>query len=93
MKRCIFGETKPPMVKSSFQKETFGKAIKQKRIIDLNTDLRSLSKKLKISPATLSRCENGNVPDLMTYSMLCDWLDVSRDTFFERPIRKSNKKP
>lgn len=72
------------MTKMIFQNETFGKAIKQKRIIELDIDLRTLSKKLKISPATLSRCENGSVPDLMTYAALCDWLSMSKDSFFTK---------
>jgi transcriptional regulator with XRE-family HTH domain len=76
------------MTKTIFQNETFGKAIKQKRVIEMDVDLRTLSKKLKISPATLSRCENGNAPDLNTYALLCDWLNASKDDFFAKPIKK-----
>jgi transcriptional regulator with XRE-family HTH domain len=85
VKHYIFDETKSHMVKTIFQTESFGRAIKQKRIIELDADLRTLSKKLKISAATLSRCEHGNMPDLLTYAMLCDWLGVSKDEFFVRP--------
>ncbi|MDJ0599049.1 MAG: helix-turn-helix domain-containing protein [Crocosphaera sp.] len=30
----------------------------------------------KVSPSTLSRIENGKVPDLDTFLALCDWLEV-----------------
>lgn len=34
-----------------------------------------------ISPATLSRIENGKIPDVDTLLRLCAWLNVSADTF------------
>jgi transcriptional regulator with XRE-family HTH domain len=36
--------------------------------------IREFAKKLGISPATLSRIENGKLPDLETFSKLCDKL-------------------
>lgn len=87
LKQFIFGATNKKMIRQVFLNERFGKAIKQKRVIELDTDLRSLAKKIKISPATLSRCENGNTPDLLTYAMLCDWLGMSKDEFFAKPIK------
>lgn len=59
----------------------FSKAIKQKRIIDLGIDLRDASKSVGVGFATLSRCENGNTPDLVTYANICKWLGVSLDTY------------
>jgi transcriptional regulator with XRE-family HTH domain len=38
--------------------------------------IREFAKKLGISPATLSRIENGKLPDLETFSKLCDKLDL-----------------
>lgn len=38
--------------------------------------LREASKLIGISPATLSRIENGKVPDLDTFSKLCKWLEL-----------------
>ena len=34
-----------------------------------------------ISPSTLSRVENGKMPDLETFLLLCDWLEVSAAEF------------
>jgi transcriptional regulator with XRE-family HTH domain len=38
--------------------------------------IRGFAKKLGISPATLSRVENGKLPDLETFSKICDKLDL-----------------
>jgi transcriptional regulator with XRE-family HTH domain len=35
----------------------------------------------EISASTLSRIENGNIPDLDTFIRVCRWLGVSPDTF------------
>jgi transcriptional regulator with XRE-family HTH domain len=53
--------------------------------------MRTLAERLQISPSTLSRCENGMAPDLMTYRTLCVWLGASMDLFFTtvKPKRKS----
>jgi transcriptional regulator with XRE-family HTH domain len=34
-----------------------------------------------ISPATLSRVELGNLPDVETFIKICNWLGVSTETF------------
>jgi transcriptional regulator with XRE-family HTH domain len=34
-----------------------------------------------ISPATLSRIELGNLPDVETFIKICNWLGVPADTF------------
>lgn len=34
-----------------------------------------------ISPSTLSRIENGKMPDIETFLLLCDWLEVSAAEF------------
>ena len=38
--------------------------------------VREFAKKLGISPATLSRIENGKLPDLETFSKICDKLQL-----------------
>src|SRR5438067_12861558 len=38
--------------------------------------IREFAKKLGISPATLSRIENGKLPDLETFSKLCAKLEL-----------------
>lgn len=34
-----------------------------------------------ISAATLSRVEQGNLPDVLTFIKICNWLQVSVDSF------------
>lgn len=36
--------------------------------------VREAAREAEVSPATLSRIENGNVPDLETFSKICKWL-------------------
>ena len=36
--------------------------------------IREAAKEAQISPATLSRVENGKVPDLETFGKICKWL-------------------
>lgn len=38
----------------------------------------------EISASTLSRIEQGKMPDLDTFMRLCDWLNVSPHEFFEQ---------
>ena len=37
----------------------------------------------KISASTLSRIEQGKMPDLDTFIRVCDWLEVTPEQFFE----------
>lgn len=43
--------------------------------------LREVAKEVGISVSTLSRVENGNLPDIDSYLKLCKWLDVSIEFF------------
>ena len=36
--------------------------------------IREAAKEVGVSPATLSRIENGKVPDLETFGKICQWL-------------------
>lgn len=36
--------------------------------------IRETAKEIGVSPATLSRVQNGNVPDLDTFRKICTWL-------------------
>ena len=36
--------------------------------------VRAAAREAGVSPATLSRIENGNVPDLETFEKICNWL-------------------
>lgn len=37
--------------------------------------IREAAREVGVSPATLSRVENGKVPDLATFSKVCKWLN------------------
>jgi transcriptional regulator with XRE-family HTH domain len=57
--------------------------------------LREVSKEIgTVSPSTISRVENGKVPDLETFLALCDWLDVSpADLFGNDRVREIESTP
>lgn len=38
--------------------------------------VRATAADIGISPATLSRIENGHVPDLANFQKICEWLEV-----------------
>jgi len=54
--------------------------------------LKEIAKKVSISIPTLSRVEQGRVPDLKTYLSLCKWLEVSADYFVEKGKSNNLKK-
>lgn len=54
--------------------DNFGDKIKAKRG---SMGLRGAAKKIGVSPATLSRIERGNLPDLINFRKLCIWLRVN----------------
>lgn len=58
---------------SNMSLKNIGRKIQEKRG---SMGLREAAKNIGISPATLSRIENGKVPDLDTFSKLCRWLDI-----------------
>lgn len=46
-----------------------------------NKGLRDVSKEIGVSAPTLSRVEQGKMPDVDTFIKLCEWLGVTTDTF------------
>ncbi|MBI1227802.1 MAG: helix-turn-helix domain-containing protein [Bacteroidetes bacterium] len=47
-----------------------------------NQGLRATAEEVgNVSAATLSRVEQGNIPDVDTFISLCRWLEVSTETF------------
>lgn len=46
--------------------------------------LRECAKEIGVHPSTLSRIENGVLPDLMTCKKICNWLNLDVDYFFKR---------
>lgn len=58
---------------SSITLQTLGTKVLEKRGV---RGVRDVAEEIKISPATLSRVENGHVPDLQTFKKICAWLNV-----------------
>ena len=66
-------------MESTLNTELLSSMLKSKRG---KTGLRDTSTQIgNISAATLSRVEQGNLPDVETFIRLCKWLQVSTDTF------------
>lgn len=75
-------------MKLTFDSNNFSKSLRQKRLIEMNTDLRTLAKSLKVSAATLSRCEKGRTPELLTFATLCEWLNIPMNEFIKKGKNK-----
>lgn len=58
--------------------EKLGRLVIEKRG---ENGLRETAKLIGISPATLSRIERGHLPDLETFSKVCQWLKVDPGRF------------
>ncbi len=69
------------MKQISFKKKEFSKAVSTKRKQE-GKSVRGF-KELDISASTISRLENENTPDLVTYAKMCKWLCVPFDQFFK----------
>ena len=58
----------------------------------LRTLAQEISKEIgKVSASTLSRIEQGNVPDLDTFTALCRWLEVPMERLMGPPDIKLRK--
>ena len=65
-------------MKSTLNNDLLSSMIKSKR---QKKGLRDTAKEIGIGLATLSRVEQGNLPDVETFIKLCNWLNVSTDIF------------
>jgi transcriptional regulator with XRE-family HTH domain len=61
------------MAKPKPSLETLGRLILEKRG---TTGVRAAAKEIGISYATLSRVENGHLPDLQNFRLICQWLGI-----------------
>ncbi len=52
---------------------TLGINLQQKRG---DKGIREVAKEIGTSPTTLSRVENGHIPDLQTFTKICTWMEV-----------------
>lgn len=55
--------------------------------------VRAAAKEIGISPATLSRIENGHVPDLVTFAAICKWLGQEPGKFLGMQSTDPQTKP
>ena len=53
--------------------ESLGRLVLQKRG---DRGIRAAAKEIGVSPSTLSRVENGHLPDLENYRKICAWLGI-----------------
>lgn len=65
---------------TAFDRQKFSKMIRQKRMVELQVNLREVAQKVGVSTPTLSRCENQGMPDLLTAHKVCEWLGVTVDS-------------
>lgn len=72
------------MQKLSFNSVSFGRRVKSKRVIENDYELRDVSKKVGVSIATLSRIENGKLPDVETMLTLCKWIKADPFEFVKK---------
>lgn len=53
--------------------KSLGRLVAQKRG---KVGIRATARAIGLSPATLSRVENGQLPDLANFTKLCQWLEL-----------------
>jgi transcriptional regulator with XRE-family HTH domain len=58
-----------------YDKEALKRDLRYKRIIELELSMDNCSKLIGVSKPTLSRLENGGMPDLMTFFKIIKWLN------------------
>lgn len=61
-----------------------GRLIAAKRV---GRGVRAAALEVGVSPATLSRVENGHMPDLGTFAKICQWLDRDPREFLGMEVR------
>jgi transcriptional regulator with XRE-family HTH domain len=55
--------------------------------------VRAAAMDVGVSPATLSRVENRNMPDLETFAKLCKWIDRDPREFLGMEVSEPNAQP
>lgn len=55
--------------------------------------IRAAAMEVGVSPATLSRVENGKIPDLETFGKICRWLGEDPGTYLGTRTAASASKP
>ena len=76
----MINKTKP----LQFQYEKFGKAFKKYRVIDKNASMKEVEEATGLGRATISRIESGKNGDIDSILNMCDWMNVSINSFVKR---------
>ncbi len=74
-------------MKIKFKQKEFTEAVREKMFGEMAKNkkrigVRTFAKQADISPATLSRIENGRPPDIETFFKLCFWMKRSSNEFY-----------
>jgi len=67
---------------------SIGPLVREKRGV---RGIREVATEIGISYATLSRVENGKIPDLQTFSKICQWLELDPSEILDCGKNKPNK--
>lgn len=76
------------MAKPKPSLDTFGQLIVEKRG---SAGVRAAAREIGISAATLSRVENGYLPDLQNFRLICHWLGVDPNQILGFPSSKQTR--
>lgn len=77
-------------MESTLNTELLASMLKNKRA---DKGLRAIAEEMGgVSAATLSRIEQGKIPDVATFIKICKWLDVTTDTFIVSSNSKAKAK-
>jgi len=76
-------------MKLRFDNEKFTNVVKEKMFTQMAKEkrrigVREFAKKIGVSASTISRVENGKLPDVETFYKICWWMNKSTDEFFKR---------
>ena len=71
-----------------FKQKQFTEAVRETMFIRMAKEkrrigVREFSKEIGISFPTLSRIENGSLPDIETFFKLCKWMKKSSNLFYK----------
>ena len=71
-----------------FKQKAFSSAVKNamfEQMVAKNEriSLRQFAKEIDISASTLHRIEKGNIPDIITFFKLCNWMKIDTKVFIE----------
>lgn len=75
-----------------YERKLMAKYLKEKRVVDkknnISISLGQASKQVGVSKPTLSRLEKGSMPDVLTFAIVCNWLDKPMSLFFSKSKNK-----